>query len=526
MDIRKELNHSGIGEIGRIYRNLPLSRLIQMEVENGEAKLNNLGATICRSGEFTGRSPENKFIVENPESAGHIWWGNVNRKISAENFNRIQARVNRFLKGKDLFVFDGYCGAESIHRMNVRFITTKAWHAHFVRNMFIRPVFEELEDFEPDFTIINACEYREKNYEEYGLQSEVFILFNLEKKVGLIGGTQYAGEMKKGIFSMMNYYLPNKGVLPMHCSANIGDEADTALFFGLSGTGKTALSASSNRKLIGDDEHGWSAGGIFNFEGGCYAKAVNLSREKEPEIWDAIRWGAILENVVYDAESRIIDFKDTSITQNTRISYPIYHVDNVAVGGIGTHPKNVVFLTCDAFGVLPPVSKLTPEQAAYHFLSGYTAKVAGTEQSVKEPQATFSACFGSPFMTQRPKVYCDLLAKKMKRYNVKTYLVNTGWTGGAYGVGYRIELPKTRALIDKILDGSLEHVTFEEDPLFKFEIPKSVFGMDTNILNPKKSWSNPAAYDEQRRKLAKMFIDNFEKFKADAPEMSKAGPVL
>ena len=520
------LEKLGFKNIGKIFRNLPVPTLIEHEIKNGEGELGPNGAMMVATGKFTGRSPKDKYFVDEPSTTENMWWGPVNAKITEDVFNTLQTRVMNFLDGSDLYMFDGFCGAAQKYQMPIRIVTKKAWHAHFVNNMFIRPSKDELEGFEPEFTILNASDYlEEKDYKELGLNSEVFVIFNLAKKFAIIGGTQYGGEMKKGIFSVMNYFLPLQDVMSMHCSANIGKEGDVALFFGLSGTGKTTLSTDPDRPLIGDDEHGWSADGIFNMEGGCYSKTINLDPEKEPGIWDAIKHGAILENVVYD-EDRNVDYDDSSKTENTRVSYPLYHIDNAVEPSVGGHPKNIIFLTCDAFGVLPPVSRLTPEQASYHFLSGYTAKVAGTERGVTEPQATFSTCFGAAFMTLRPKVYGELLAKKMNEKGVKAFLVNTGWTGGPYGVGKRMNLPDTRKMITAILDGSINDCEFETDPVFGIEFPKDLAGVDQSVLNPKNTWSDAEAYDKKREELANMFIKNFEIYAGDAPELKEAGPKL
>lgn len=421
--------------------------------------------------------------------------------------------TNFYNKDADkIYVFDGYCGANPNSRKNVRIVTNLAWQHHFVKNMFIRPqTKEEVANFTPDYTIINACKVSDKDFKSHGLNSEVFVAFDVERATGIIGGTWYGGEMKKGIFSMMNYWLPLEGIMPMHCSANIGESGDTALFFGLSGTGKTTLSADSKRKLIGDDEHGWDRDGIFNFEGGCYAKVIDLSQEKEPDIYKAIRPGALLENVTLD-ENKEPDYQDGSKTQNTRVSYPIDYISNYEPSSKGSHPKNIIFLTCDAYGVLPPVAKLSPGQAMYHFLSGYTAKVAGTERGVTEPSATFSACFGAAFLTLHPTKYADLLQLKINRYKSNVYLVNTGWSGGGYGVGERMALKITRECIDNILDGSIANAEFGEDEVFGFQVPKNLGSIDPKILSARESWADVNAYDAQRVKLATMFAENYKKY--------------
>ncbi|MGK0289035.1 MAG: phosphoenolpyruvate carboxykinase (ATP) [bacterium] len=522
------LDKLGLHNIGKVFRNLPVERLIEHELANGEVVIGQNGATMVTTGKFTGRSPKDKFFVDEPGSSENMWWGPVNSKITAENFDALYDKVKEALSDEDLYMFDGYCGADKENELPVRIITKKAWHAHFVNNMFIVPEKEDLEGFEPGFTILNASGsgYFEKEFEKYGLNSEVFVIFNLAKKFAIIAGTEYGGEMKKGIFSVMNYLLPLKGIMPMHCSANIGKDGDVALFFGLSGTGKTTLSTDPERPLIGDDEHGWSDNGVFNFEGGCYAKTIDLDKNTEPDIWNAIRHGAILENVVYDEETRVVDYSDKSITENTRVSYPLDHIENSVSPSIGGQPKNIIFLTADAFGVIPPVSRLTPEQASYQFLNGYTAKVAGTERGVTEPQATFSTCFGGPFMTLRPKVYGELLAKRMKEQNVNAYLVNTGWTGGPYGVGKRMNLPDTRAMITAILNGSIENSEFVTDEVFGYEFPTTLEGVDSKVLNPRNTWPNVEDYDKKRIELAKMFQENFKIYAADAPELEAAGPKI
>ena len=517
------LEKFGFKNIKDIHRNLPVEKLVEHEIKNGEAVMGPNGAMMVDTGKFTGRSPKDKFFVFEPSSSDNLWWGPVNAKITDDVFEKLKSRVVDYMDDKDLYMFDGFCGAEAETQLPIRIVTRQAWHAHFVRNMFIRPEEKELDGFEPAFTILNSSGYLEKEWKELGLNSDVFVIFNLEQNIAIIGGTMYGGEMKKGIFSVMNYLLPLKGIMSMHCSANIGKDGDTALFFGLSGTGKTTLSTDPNRALIGDDEHGWSDNGIFNFEGGCYAKTINLSPKNEPEIYNAIRFESILENVVFN-EDRVVDYDDGSKTENTRVSYPIHNIDNVVVPGVGGHPNNIIFLTCDAFGVLPPVSRLTPEQASYHFLSGYTAKVAGTERGVTEPQATFSTCFGAAFMTLHPVVYGELLAKKMKDHKVNAYLVNTGWTGGPHGVGSRMSLPGTRTIITAILDGSINDAEFKTDEVFGFEIPTTLAGVESKVLDPKQTWPNADEYDAKRAQLAKMFVENFEKYADQKPELRNAGP--
>ncbi|MCB1053555.1 MAG: phosphoenolpyruvate carboxykinase (ATP) [Acidobacteria bacterium] len=507
----------------RVYRNLPTEVLVEHTLANQEGVLGMNGATMCKTGKFTGRSPKDKYFVEEPGSQQHINWGPVNQKISQATFDRLLSKVVDALTDKDLYVFDGFAGADETYQLPMRIVTQKAWHAHFAHNMFIRPTQDQLAAHSPQFTILNACDISATDYKELGLNSEVFIVFDLGRGLAIIGGTMYAGEMKKGIFSVLNYLLPLKGVLSMHCSANVGKAGDVALFFGLSGTGKTTLSADPNRALIGDDEHGWSDHGVFNFEGGCYAKCIQLSEEKEPDIWRAIRFGALLENVVYDPQTRAIDFDDKSITENTRVSYPLHHIDNALIPSRAGHPNTIIFLTCDAFGVLPPVSRLTPGQAMYHFLSGYTAKVAGTERGVTEPTATFSTCFGAPFLPLRPGVYANLLGEKMAKHGARAYLVNTGWTGGGYGVGKRMSLPATRAMITAILNGNIEKSDFRPDPYFGFEVPVQLDGVDAKLLDPSLTWQDPAAYRQTAEKLVGLFKQNFKTF-AEAAEFEPFGP--
>eukprot|EP00924_Labyrinthula_sp_SR-Ha-C_P001364 maker-scaffold_44-snap-gene-1.94-mRNA-1 protein AED:0.08 eAED:0.09 QI:0/0/0/1/1/1/2/0/564 len=515
------LDKVGISSSSPVYRNLSYEDVAKHEKENKEGEITNNGTYSVDTGKFTGRSPKDKFIVsrEGSEIEKNIWWGEINQKTSEETFQVLHEKVKNFYNGKDcdkIYVFDGYCGANKNTQKKVRIITNLAWQHHFVKNMFIRPeTKEEVENFKPDFTIINGCKVVAEEYEKLGLNSEVFITFDIEKELALIGGTWYGGEMKKGIFSMMNYWLPNQDIMPMHCSANIGKNKktgveNTALFFG---TGKTTISADPHRNLIGDDEHGWDSEGVFNFEGGCYAKTIDLSRESEPEIYDAIKTNALLENVVL--KNGEPDYTDGSKTQNTRVSYPLEHIPNHQIGGKGGHPENIIFLTCDAYGVLPPVSKLSSGQAMYHFLSGYTAKVAGTERGVTEPQATFSPCFGAAFLPLHPTRYADLLERKVQDHKSNVYLVNTGWTGGVYGVGNRMSIHDTRECVDNILDGSLAEFgqeEFEVDPIFGFQVPKKLGNIAPSVLIPRESWEDKEAYDKQRIKLAKMFQDNFSQY--------------
>ena len=524
-DIRTDIGKYGIVNVREIYHNLSYDELYKHETDPSlvgfeRGFITEPGAIAVDTGIFTGRSPKDKFIVKEETSEKNVWWKNDQRKasdnrpISEKVWYDLKNLSARQLSGKKIYVQDGFAGANENTRINIRFITEVAWQAHFIKNMFIRPTDEELKKFKPDFVIINAAKATDPNWKEHGLNSEVFVVFNLKERMACIGGTWYGGEMKKGIFSVMNYYLPLRGIASMHCSANVGKDGKTAIFFGLSGTGKTTLSADPNRALVGDDEHGWDDDGIFNFEGGCYAKCINLNPQKEPDIFNAIRRDALLENVVFDPETGKIDYSDCSKTENTRVSYPIYHIDNIVkpVSKSG-HAKNVIFLTADAFGILPPVAKLTPDQTRYHFISGYTAKVAGTERGICEPLPSFSACFGAAFLLLDPIIYASELKVKMEKYNAEGWLVNTGWVGGAYGKGgNRIDLPDTRRIIDAILNGELDRVEYELLPVFNLWIPKSIPGINDNILNPRNIWKKPEEWDEVARSLAAKFIKNFENF--------------
>jgi phosphoenolpyruvate carboxykinase (ATP) len=517
----------GLENVGVLKRNSDIDTLRNYAVEEEGAKLSSSGALMIDTGIFTGRSPKDKFFVNQDPSNKYIAWGDINRKVSKDVYEDLLDNSKKQLSNKDLFITDVYCGASLDSRKSVRFITEVAWQAHFIQNMFIIPSQDELENFEPEFTVYNSCKTVDMAYASHGLHSEVYVIFNVEDNIAIIGGTWYAGEMKKGVFSMMNYWLPLEGKLPMHCSANIGKDGDTALFFGLSGTGKTTLSTDPNRALIGDDEHGWDDEGIFNFEGGCYAKVINLDGDSEPEIFNAIKKGAILENVVAD-ENGNVDYTDGSKTENTRVSYPLDHIPNHTPDMKGGHPNNIIFLCADAFGVLPPVAKLNKQQAMYYFLSGYTAKVAGTERGITEPVATFSSCFGEAFLPLNPTVYAELLGSKIDKHNVNVYLVNTGWTGGPYGIGSRMSIRNTRACINGILDGSIEKSEFETLPIFNLEIPLSLDGVDTEVLNPRNTWEDIEAYDETKKKLAGMYIDNFKKYLTLESEydFTAAGPIL
>ncbi len=527
MELTGELTAEDLGlkSVGRLCHNPSYDELFAHEMKNREGIIAANGTMMVDTGKFTGRSPKDKYFVHQLPSSQNITWGRVNQPMAPEVFDELYAEVVDYLAGKNLFVTDGFCGANEKTRKAVRFITEFAWQSHFVKNMFIRPEGDDLKGFAPNFTVYNASGLANRNWERHGLNSEVFIVFNVERNIAIIGGTWYGGEMKKGIFTMMNYWLPLQGILSMHCSANVGKQGDVCLFFGLSGTGKTTLSTDASRKLIGDDEHGWDDDGIFNFEGGCYAKCINLSAESEPEIYAAIQRNALLENVVAD-EYGVIDFDDRSKTENTRVSYPIDHIANHEPTLKAGHPKNIIFLTCDAFGVLPPVSKLTREQAMYYFLSGYTAKVAGTERGVTEPQATFSACFGEAFLPLHPTAYAKLLGEKMETHGVNAYLVNTGWAGGGYGVGKRMSIKATRACINAILDGSIQKAEFDQTRWFRLHIPKALPGVDSALLNPRNAWPSPEQFDITANKLAGMFIENFKKYTVDDFDFdfTQAGP--
>ena len=524
---RHGLDIHGFQNTGTVHWNFPAARLYEQALLRGEAQLAPEGPLVVETGVHTGRSPNDKFVVEEPSSKDDIWWGSVNRPVDQNVFDALLAKAQAYVQNRDLFVFDGYAGADEAHRINVRVINENAWQNLFARNMFLRETDGAvLEGFQPDFTVINLPGLHAVP-EVDGTRSSTFILLDFGKRIALIGGTEYAGEIKKSIFTVMNYLLPKKGVMAMHCSANYAVEANgehnVALFFGLSGTGKTTLSADAERTLIGDDEHGWSDQGVFNFEGGCYAKVIRLNPETEPEIYSTTRrFGTVLENIGFDSETRRIDFDDSSKTENTRASYPLTHLANVDLGGQSGHPRNVVFLTCDAFGVLPPISRLSEAQAMYHFLSGYTAKVAGTEKGVKEPTATFSTCFGAPFMPLHPGRYAELLGQKISQHGAKVWLVNTGWTGGPTGVGSRMKLPYTRRMVKAALAGELDGVETVTDPIFGVEIPTAIDGVPSEILVPKNTWADGEAFDAQATKLAKMFVENFEAFADGVSDEIKA----
>jgi phosphoenolpyruvate carboxykinase (ATP) len=520
-----DLSRHGLVARGDVYWNLSAPELCEHALRRDEGRLAECGAFVAVTQPHTGRSPNDKFVVREPSTEEQIWWGDVNVPFEPDAFQRVREAVLEHLAERDLFVRDVWAGADAAYRLGVRVISPSAWHSLFVHNMFIDPAAEEREGFEPGFLVLHAPEF-EADPEVHGTRSTTFIILNFAERTVLIGGTRYAGEIKKSIFTVMNYMLPQRRALPMHCSANVGGAGDVALFFGLSGTGKTTLSADPMRHLIGDDEHGWTDHGVFNFEGGNYAKVIRLSPEGEPLIYQASRrFGAILENVVLDEETREVRFDDDSITENTRSSYPIDFIPGAVPTGCGAHPRHVVFLAADAFGVLPPIARLTPEQAMYHFLSGYTAKVAGTERGVTEPKATFSACFGAPFLPLRPAVYAGLLGDRLREHDSHCWIVNTGWTGGPYGVGHRMKLEHTRAMIHAALHGRLRHLPTRTDPTFGLEVPESVQGVPDSVLDPRSTWPDPERYDEQARKLAGMFRENFRKFEESVtPEIVQAGP--
>jgi phosphoenolpyruvate carboxykinase (ATP) len=515
----------GLGNVETAYWNLNPAELTEETIIRGMGVLADTGALAVDTGEFTGRSPKDRFIVYDDKTANAVWWGDINIKFDADKFDALYNRVTAYLSGKDIFVRDAYACADPNYRMNLRVVTEHPWSNMFAYNMFLRPEAGELANFTPEWHIINAPGFL-ANPEIDGTRQHNFAILNFTKKIILIGGTGYTGEIKKGIFSALNFILPHeKNTLSMHCSANIGKDGDTAVFFGLSGTGKTTLSADPNRGLIGDDEHGWADGSVFNFEGGCYAKCIDLTKEKEPQIWDAIKFGSILENINFIENTSSVDFADGSKTENTRVSYPINYISNAVHPSVGGNPKNIFFLTCDAFGVLPPISKLTPEQAMYHFISGYTAKVAGTEVGVTEPQTTFSACFGRAFLPLHPSKYAELLGKKMKENNVNVWLVNTGWSGGSYGVGERMKLRFTRAMITAALNGTLEKTKFEVMPVFDLAIPTDCPDVPNDILNPRETWADKAAYDTTLNKLAEQFTKNFAQYQEGcASEILAAAP--
>ncbi|AKH42043.1 phosphoenolpyruvate carboxykinase (ATP) [Altererythrobacter atlanticus] len=520
------LSAKGIKTEASIYPNLGTSALVEHAISNGEGKLAKDGPLVVETGKHTGRSAKDKFIVRDAETEDTVWWGKVNVPMTPDHFAALKEDfLAELAKKEKLYVADLFGGSQPEHRVKVRIINELAWHNLFIRTLLCRPTKDELEGFDPEYTIIDLPSFK-ADPERHGSRSETVVAVNLSEKLILIGGTKYAGEMKKSVFGILNYLLPTKGVMPMHCSANIGEDGKSAVFFGLSGTGKTTLSADASRTLIGDDEHGWSDTAVFNFEGGCYAKMIRLSEEAEPEIFATTRrFGTVLENVVMDEETRELDFDDNSLAENSRGAYPIEFIPNCSEKNLGPVPSNVIMLTADAFGVLPPIARLTPDQAMYHFLSGYTAKVAGTEIGVTEPEATFSTCFGAPFMPRHPSVYGNLLKERIAKGGVSCWLVNTGWTGGKYGVGQRMPIKATRALLNAALDGSLNNAEFRVDPNFGFEVPVSVPGVDDAILDPRSTWADKEDYDRTAQKLMQLFIDNFAQFEEHVDEgVRKAAP--
>jgi phosphoenolpyruvate carboxykinase (ATP) len=519
-----DLGAHGLRYPGPVHHNLAPAALVEHALRRGEGTLADNGALVAYTGAITGRSPRDRYIVAQPPSQGQIDWGSVNRPLEPAAFQRLSHLMRAYLQNRELFVFDGFAGADPHYRIGVRVVAELAWHALFAHCLLLRPTHAELEAFAPQCTILCAPNVHAAPAED-GTASDVYIVLELERPAVLIGGTHYAGEIKKSVFSLLNYLLPQRGVLPMHCSANLGAGGDTALFFGLSGTGKTTLSADPERRLIGDDEHGWSDAGVFNFEGGCYAKTIRLSRVGEPQIWNAIRFGCVLENVPLDPATRRPDYDSEHYTENTRAAYPVDFIANAEPSGRGGHPSNILFLTCDSFGVLPPLSLLTPEQALYHFLSGYTAKVAGTEKGVTEPEATFSTCFAAPFLPLEPNRYAELLRAKLVRHGSQVWLVNTGWTGGVYGQGSRINLAYTRALLRAVLGGALRDAAFTPDPVFGVQVPRHCPGVPDEVLQPRLAWASGADYDQRARQLAALFVKNFQQYVGRAaPEVRAAGP--
>jgi phosphoenolpyruvate carboxykinase (ATP) len=510
-----------------VYYQLSPAVLTEKAVQRGEGTLSETGALVVNTGKYTGRSPDDRYVVDVPCIHDDVDWGKINVPISSEKFDSIYKKLTAYLQGREVFVFDGFAGADPAYHLPVRVVNELASQNLFIHQLLVRPTEEELKDFVPGFTVIAAPGFK-CIPEVDGVHSEAAILLNFEKKIVLIAGSQYAGEIKKSVFSVMNYFLPKQGIFSMHCSANIGKDGDTAIFFGLSGTGKTTLSADPQRRLIGDDEHGWSAGGVFNIEGGCYAKCIHLSRENEPQIWDAIRFGSLVENVVMDPETRELDFDSAALTENTRVGYPVEYIPGCVIPGSAGHPKTVIFLTADAFGVLPPISKLTREQAMYHYVSGYTAKVAGTERGIVEPQATFSTCFGAPFLPLHPSVYAEMLGQRIDEHDTRVYLVNTGWAGGRYGSprSFRMKLRYTRAMVTAALNGDLEKAEFTRDPIFGLQVPRSCPGVPEEFLDQRAMWQDDAGYEAAARELAENFRKNFEKYGNMPESIRSAGPVL
>lgn len=517
---------AGIERPGTVHRNLSSAALVELSVARGEGVLADTGALVTKTGARTGRSPKDRFFVSHGESSKQIDWGQTNQPVEPQVFDALFDRARAHLEGRELFVVDGILGADPQHQIRLRVITELAWHALFAFQLFRRPSADELAGFQPDFVLVGAPSFQTVP-ERDGTNSDAFIGIDLERKQVLICGTHYAGEMKKSLFTSANYLFPQQGVLPMHCSSNVGDRGDVALFFGLSGTGKTTLSADPNRRLIGDDEHGWSDNGIFNFEGGCYAKCINLSKKNEPQIWDAIRFGSVVENAVIDDGTRSVDYDDPSITQNTRVAYPLEFIDGFIEEGRAGHAETIVFLTADAFGVLPPISCLDANSAMYHFLSGFTAKLAGTEAGLgSEPEATFSTGFGAPFLPLRPGTYAEMLGERIAKHDASVYLVNTGWTGGRFGIGRRMDLPSTRAMVEAATSGALRGVATKRHQIFNLEVPVTCPGVQDALLDPQQTWDDPAVYEDQARELARMFVKNFERFTDSVPaEVTQAGPV-
>ena len=522
---RYGLERHGLEPSGPVHWNLPPAEIYEHALARGEGRMAHMGGFCATTTPHTGRSPNDKFTVREGETEETVDWGNVNVPFSADDFERLRADVVAHLDSRELYVRDVRAGADTAHALNVRVVSESAWHSLFVYNMFLRPDLDELEGMEPGFTVLHAPEL-EADPERHGTRTTTAVVVSFSRREVLVVGTRYAGEIKKSIFSVLNYLYPASGVLPMHCSANVGEDGDVALFFGLSGTGKTTLSADPERGLVGDDEHGWTDDGIFNFEGGCYAKVINLSPEREPEIYEATRmFGTIMENVVLNENTRKVLYDADHVTENTRASYPIHYIPNAVIPGQAGHPSNVVFLTCDAFGVMPPIARLTPAQAMYHFLSGYTAKVAGTERGITDPKAAFSACFGAPFLPRRPSEYAHMLGERLRKHDARVWLVNTGWTGGPHGVGERMKLDHTRTMLRAALSGRLDGVETWTDPHFGLEVPRTVPDVPDQVLSPRDTWDDPAAYDAQATKLADMFRENFAKYAQSVePEVREAGP--
>ena len=517
------IDRQGLKNTGKVFWNLSVSELYEHSLRDQVGLLSSNGSLVCTTGPHTGRSPQDKYFVEEPSTKDDIDWGAVNRPLSEESFDKLYARMTAHFEGKPVYVRDMYAGAEEDTRISIRVINEKAWHNLFAAQLFIRPAPGSTTHHDPQFTIINAPSCKADPKVD-GTRSETFVVIHFARRLILIGGTAYAGEIKKSIFTLMNYLLPKAGVLSMHCSANLGTAGDVALFFGLSGTGKTTLSADPNRRLIGDDEHGWSDRGVFNVEGGCYAKCIRLSAEGEPQIYRAIRFGTVLENVKVDPATREIDYDNDDLTENTRAAYPVEYIDGAVIPGVGGHPSNVLFLTCDAFGVLPPISRLTPDQAMYHFLSGYTAKVAGTESGVVEPQVTFSACFGAPFLPLKPGHYAQMLGERLARHNANCWLVNTGWSGGGVGTGRRMRLAHTRAMVQAAISGDLDDVNFTEDPVFGLHVPQQCPGVPIDVLSPRSAWADGQQYDAKAKELAARFVENFRQFDQVTDAIRNAGP--